>query len=134
QKPAVRVQVDPSALAGLGLSLEDLRMAITQANVNQPKGTIDGRRQSYTLATDDQLTSAAAYRPVIIAYKNGAPVRLTEISDVVDGVENSLLAGWANQERAIILNVQRQPGANVIQVADRVKQLLPKLQASLPQG
>jgi multidrug efflux pump len=134
QKPAVRVQVDPAALAGLGLSLEDLRAVVAQANVNQPKGTIDGRRQAYTLATNDQLTSAAAYMPLIIAYKNGAPVRLIDVADIVDGVENALLAGWADERRAIILNVQRQPGANVIQVADRVKGLLPKLQASLPRG
>jgi multidrug efflux pump len=134
QKPAVRVQVDPAALAGASLTLEDVRAALVAANVNQPKGTLDGPRQSYTLAVDDQLTSAAAFRPVVLAYKNGAAIRLREVADVVDGVENDELAGWANTERAIILNVQRQPGANVIQVADRVKALLPQLQASLPPG
>ena len=134
QKPAVRVQADPEALAGAGLTLEDVRTVLTQANVNQAKGTLDGPRQSYTIAADDQLFDADAFRPLIVAYKNGAPVRLREVATVVDGVENDQLAGWANKERAIILNVQRQPGANVIQVADRVKALLPQLTASLPQG
>jgi multidrug efflux pump len=134
QKPAVRVQVDPEALAGSGLSLEDVRTALVAANVNQPKGNLDGPRQDYTLATDDQLFKAESFRPLVLAYKNGGAVRLDDVSDVVDGVENNQLAGWANGKRAIILNVQRQPGANVIQVAERVKQLLPKLAASLPQG
>ncbi len=134
QKPAVRVQVDPEALAGTGLTLEDVRVALVSANVNQPKGTIEGERQSFTLDADDQLTAAAAYEPVVLAFKNGAPVRLREIADVVDGVENAQLAGWAGKERAVIVNVQRQPGANVIAVAERVKALLPRLQASLPAG
>ena len=134
QKPAVRIQVDPVALSGLGLGLEDVRAAIVAANVNQPKGNIDGTRQDYTLATNDQLSNAASFRPIVIAYKNGAPVRLVNIAAVIDGVENAQLAGWANEKRAIILNVQRQPGANVIQVADGVKALLPQLRATLPQG
>ncbi len=134
QKPAVRVQVDPQALAGTGLSLEDVRAALVAANVNQPKGNIDGPRQNYTLATNDQLFHAEGFRPLVIAYANGAPVRLRDVATVVDGVENQQLAGWSSDQRAIILNVQRQPGANVIQVADRVKALLPKLSASLPQG
>jgi multidrug efflux pump len=134
QKPAVRVQVDPEALAGTGLSLEEVRAALAAANVNQPKGNIDGPRQNYTLATNDQLFRADGFRPLVIAYANGAPVRLRDVARVVDGVENQQLAGWAGDQRAIILNVQRQPGANVIQVADRVKALLPKLSASLPQG
>jgi len=134
QKPAVRVQADPEALAGAGLTIEDVRQVLLAANVNQPKGTLDGARQSYTIAADDQLYSAAAFRPLVIAYKNGAPVRLREVATVVDGVENDELAGWAGKERAVILSVQRQPGANVIQVADRVKALLPQLSASLPQG
>jgi multidrug efflux pump len=134
QKPAVRVQVDPEALAGRGLTLEDVRAALVQANVNQPKGNLDGPRQNYMLAVDDQLLKSAAYRTVIIAYKDGAPVRLSEVADVVDGVENTQLAGWANEKRAVILNVQRQPGANVIEVADRVKELLPRLEAAMPQG
>jgi multidrug efflux pump len=134
QKPAVRVQVDPLALAGTGLTLEDVRQALVAANVNQPKGNIDGPRQDYALATNDQLYKAAGFRPLVLAYANGSPVRLGDVAKAVDGVENAQLAGWANDKRAIILNVQRQPGANVIQVADRVKALLPQLQASLPQG
>jgi multidrug efflux pump len=134
QKPAVRIQVDPVALAGLGLSLEDVRAVLIQANVNQPKGNLDGAKQAYTLAADDQLYNAASYRPLVIAYRNGAPVRLSDIAKVVDGVENAQLAGWANNHRAIILNVQRQPGANIIQVADRIKALLPQLKTSMPPG
>ena len=134
QKPAVRVQVDPVALGGTGLTMEDVRSALVAANINQPKGNIDGPRQDYALATDDQIFKAAGFKPLVIAYANGSPVRLVDIADVADGVENDQLAGWANDQRAIILNVQRQPGANVIQVADRVKALLPQLQSSLPQG
>jgi multidrug efflux pump len=134
QRPAVRVQVDPQALAGSGLSLEDVRLAVAAANVNQPKGNLDGPRQNYTLQTNDQLFKAQSFRPIVVAYKNGSAVRLVDVANVIDGVENVELAGWANQERAIILNVQRQPGANIIQVADKVKALLPQLQASLPQG
>ncbi len=134
QKPAVRVQVDPVALAGTGLSIDDVRLAIVAANVNQPKGNIDGPRQDYTIATNDQLANAAAFKPIVVAYVNGAAVRLVDVANVVDGVENEQLAAWAGDRRAIILNVQRQPGANVIQVADRVKALLPQLKASLPQS
>jgi multidrug efflux pump len=134
QKPAVRVQVDPMALGGTGLTLEDVRTALMAANINQPKGNIDGPRQDYQLATNDQLFKADGFKPLVIAYSNGAPVRLGDIADAIDGVENVQLAGWSNQSRAIILNVQRQPGANVIQVADRVKALLPQLKSSLPQG
>jgi multidrug efflux pump len=134
QKPAVRIQVDPEALAGTGLTLEDLRQALVAANVNQPKGNIDGRRQDFALQTNDQLYKADGFKPLVIAYANGSPVRLTDVARAVDGVENAQLAGWASDKRAIILNVQRQPGANVIAVADRVKALLPQLQASLPQG
>ena len=111
----------------MGLSLEDVRSVLVAANVNQPKGNLDGPRQDYTLATNDQLFKAASFTPLVIAYDNGAPVRLVDVAHVVDGVENAQLAGWANGKRAIILNVQRQPGANVIQVADRVKALLPRL-------
>jgi len=134
QKPAVRVQVDPLALSGTGLTLEDVRQALIAANINQPKGNIDGPRQDYQLATNDQLFKAEGFKPLVIAYANGAPVRLGDISRSVDGVENAQLAGWSGSQRAIILNVQRQPGANVIQVADRVKALLPQLKSSLPQG
>ena len=134
QKRAVRIQVDPVALAGSGLTLEDVRQAVAAANVNQPTGAIDGPRQQYTLATDDQLETAEAFAPILLAYKNGAPIRLREVAKSIDSVEDNKLAGWANSERAIILNVQRQPGANVIAVADRVKSLLPLVQASLPPG
>jgi multidrug efflux pump len=134
QKPAVRIQVDPTSLAGSGLSLEDVRLALAAANVNQAKGAIDGPRQDYTIATDDQLMTADAYRDVIIAYRNGAAIRLVDVATPVSGVENTRLGAWADGRRAVILNVQRQPGANVIDVADRVKELLPRLRASLPQG
>jgi multidrug efflux pump len=134
QKPAVRVQVDPVALAGTSLTLEDVRQAIAAANVNQPAGTLDGPRQQYTLDTNDQLSTAADFRPMLLAYKNGSALRLRDIAQVIDAVENDKLAGWANSARAIIVNVQRQPGANVIAVADRVKRLLPEVQAALPPG
>ena len=134
QKPAIRVQVDPQALAGANLSLEDVRAVLVNANVNQPKGNLDGPRRDFTIATDDQLFKAESYKTLIIAYVNGSPVRLRDVATAEDGVENAQLAGWANDKRAIILNVQRQPGANIIGVADRVKALLPALQAALPQG
>ncbi len=134
QKPAVRVQVDPAALAGSGFTLEDVRTTLLQANVNQPKGNIDGARQDYALATNDQLGGAETFKPLILAYKNGAAIRLRDVAEVFDGVENNQLAGWAGKQRAIILNVQRQPGANVIQVAERVKALLQQLRPALPQG
>ncbi|HVP67154.1 MAG TPA: multidrug efflux RND transporter permease subunit [Anaeromyxobacteraceae bacterium] len=134
QKPAVRVQVDPVALAGAGLSLEDVRRILVQANVNQPKGSLDGPRQDFTLATNDQLYRASSFRPIILAYANGSPIRLQDIATVSDGVENAQLAGWADGKRSIILSVQRQPGANVIDVADRVKALLPRLKTALPQS
>ncbi|MDB4972140.1 MAG: Cobalt-zinc-cadmium resistance protein CzcA [Myxococcaceae bacterium] len=134
QKPAVRVQVDPLALAGSGLSIEDVRTALAASNVNQPKGNLDGPRQNYTIATNDQLSDARSFEPLILAYRNGAAIRLTDLADVVDGVENAELAGWANEQRAILLNVQRQPGANVIDTADKVKALLPQLSASLPES
>jgi len=134
QKPAVRVQVDPMALAGTGLSLEDVRLALAAANVNQPKGNVDGARQDFTIATNDQIDKAAGFRPLVIAYKNGAPIRLTEVANVIDGVENAQLAGWAGKKRAVIVNVQRQPGANIIEVTDHIKKLLPQLSASMPQG
>ncbi|MEO6953620.1 MAG: multidrug efflux RND transporter permease subunit [Polyangia bacterium] len=134
QKPAVRVKVDPAALAGTGLTLEDVRTAIVAANVNQPKGNLDGHRLDYTISTNDQLQRAADFEPVVIAYKNGASLRLGDIAKVEDGVENEQLAGWAGDDRAIIVNVQRQPGANLIEVTDRVRKLLPQLAASMPRG
>jgi multidrug efflux pump len=134
QRPAVRVQVDPVALAGRGLALEDVRSVLALANVNQPKGNLDGPRQNYLVSANDQLPSADGYKPLVIAYQNGAAVRLSDVAKVLDGVENAQLAGWADTHPAVILNVQRQPGANLIEVAERVKKLLPRLEASLPQG
>ena len=132
QKPAVRIQANPTALAAYGLSLEDLRAAVAQANVNQAKGTFDGPRQSYTIGANDQIGSSAGYRPLIIAYKNGSPVRISDIATVIDGAENERQAAWMNTTPAVIMNIQRQPGANIIAVVDRIKDLLPQLRASLP--
>ncbi|HEY5309015.1 MAG TPA: efflux RND transporter permease subunit, partial [Casimicrobiaceae bacterium] len=132
QRPAVRIQVNPKALAAYGLSLDDVRTAIGNANTNQAKGSFDGPTRASTIDANDQLRSADEYRQLIIAYRNGSPIRVQDVADAVDGAENSRLAAWANTTPAIILNVQRQPGTNVIEVVDRVKQLLPQLQASLP--
>ena len=132
QRPAVRIQANPTALASYGLSLEDLRTILGTANVNLAKGTFDGPQQAVTIAANDQLISGDAYRSVIIAYRNGAPVRLTDVATVADGVENTMQAAWANQNPAVILNIQRQPGANIISVVDRVKKILPQLQGALP--
>ena len=132
QRPAVRIQANPKALAAYGMSLEDLRTAIGNANVNQAKGSFDGPARASTIDANDQLKSAIEYQRLIIAYKNGAPIRLTDVADVIDDAENIRLAAWSNDKTAIILNIQRQPGANVIQVVDRIKKLLPQLQATLP--
>ena len=132
QRPAVRIQANPKALAAYGMSLEDLRTAIGNANVNQAKGSFDGPARASTIDANDQLKSAIEYQSLIIAYKNGAPIRLTDVADVIDDAENIRLAAWSNDKTAIILNIQRQPGANVIQVVDRIKKLLPQLQATLP--
>ena len=132
QRPAVRIQANPTALASYGLSMEDLRVSLSQANVDQAKGNFDGPRQAYTIGANDQILSSAGYRPLIIAYRNGAPVRLTDVATVLDGAENVKQAAWSGEQPAVILNIQRQPGANIIGVVDRVKKLLPQLQASLP--
>jgi multidrug efflux pump len=132
QKPAVRVLANPLELASYGLSLEDLRVALQNANVDQAKGNLQGPRQSYTIEDNDQLLASANYLPLIVAYRNGNPVRLSDVAQVVDGAENNTQAAWMNTEPAVILNIQRQPGTNIIGVADRVKALLPQLQASLP--
>jgi multidrug efflux pump len=132
QKPAVRVQANPTALAAYGLSLEDLRSAIAQANVNQAKGNFDGAHQAYTIGANDQLLSSDEYRPLVIAYRKGAPVRVSDVADVVDDAENVKQAAWMNSVPAVILNIQRQPGANIINVVDRIKKLLPQLTSSLP--
>ena len=132
QRPAVRIQANPTALASYGLSLEDIRTALGTANVNQAKGTFEGPHQAFTIGANDQLVSSAGYRSVIIAYRNGAPVHLTDVAKVIDGVENTQQAAWANRVPAVILNIQRQPGANIISVVDRVQRILPQLKASLP--
>ena len=132
QRPAVRIWANPNALASYGMSLEDLRMAIASANVNQPKGMFDGPARSAIIDANDQIRSAADYRRLVVAYRNGGPVRLSEVADAEDGAENIRLAAWANETSAVIVNIQRQPGANVIEVVDRIKALLPQLQAALP--
>jgi multidrug efflux pump len=132
QRPAVRIQANPTALASYGLSLEDLRTALGAANVDQAKGTFDGPHQAYTIGANDQLISSDSYKPIIVAYRNGAPVRLTDVATVFDGTENTKQAAWANNKPAVILNIQRQPGANIIAVVDRIEKLLPQLQAALP--
>jgi multidrug efflux pump len=132
QKPAVRVQVNPTALSSYGLTMEDIRAAIAASNVNQAKGTFDGGLQSYSIGANDQLLTSQDYKPLICAYRNGAPVRLSDIANVIDDTENVRQAAWMNETPAVIVNIQRQPGANIIAVVDRVKALLPQLRASLP--
>jgi len=132
QKPAVRIQANPTSLAAYGLSLEDVRNALAAANVDQAKGTLNGPRQSFTIGANDQLLAGDQYRPIVIAYRNGSPVRLSDVATVTDGVENEMQAAWMNQDPAVIMNIQRQPGANIISVVDKIKKLLPQLQAGLP--
>ncbi|MBC3915868.1 MdtB/MuxB family multidrug efflux RND transporter permease subunit [Undibacterium sp. CY18W] len=132
RRPAVRIQANPQILASLGLSLDDIRSAIVSANVNQAKGSFDGAQRASTIDANDQLKSAAEYQNLVIAWRNGNPLRLKDIAQIVDDAENLRLAAWADSMPGVILNVQRQPGANVIQTVDRVKALLPKLKASLP--
>ena len=132
QRPAVRVIANVRALAAYGLNIDDLRTTIANANVNSPKGSLDGPARSWTLNANDQIQSPEAYENVIVAYKNGNPVRLSDVAQVTQGAENAYLAGWVNNTPGIILNIQRQPGANVIQVVDRIKKLLPEVQSSLP--
>jgi multidrug efflux pump len=134
QKPAVRIQANPSALSSYGINLEDLRTALTQASVNAAKGNFDGPRQDYQIDANDQLVTSQDYRNVVVAYRNGAPVMLTDVARIVDGIENSSQAAWMNQTPAVILNVQRQSGANTISVVKSIKQLLPQLEANLPSG
>ncbi len=133
-KPAVRIQADPRKLAALGLNIDDLRTTIGNANVNAPKGSFDGPSRSYTINANDQIASASEYASLVIAYKNGAPVLLSDVAVAVNDEENTKLAGWMNTTPAVIVNVQRQPGANVISVADSITALLPALQASFPQS
>jgi multidrug efflux pump len=133
QKPAVRVQVNPTILSSLGLNMEDVRNVIAAANVNQAKGSFDGKRQSYTIGANDQILSSDQYKPLILKSTNGgAPVTLSDVADVIDDTENLRQAAWMNNSPAVIVNIQRQPGANIIDVVDRVKKLLPQLKSSLP--
>jgi multidrug efflux pump len=134
QRPAVRVQANPTALASYGLSLEALRTALASANVNQAKGSFDGPDQAWTINDNDQLQAGSQYEPIIVAYRNGAPVRIRDVATVIDGAENTKLAAWVNDQRAIVLNIQRQPGTNIISVVDTVQGLLPQIEASLPEG
>ena len=132
QKPAVRVQINPAAIASLGLSLEDVRSAVIASSVNAPKGSFDGTRQSYAINANDQIFSADDYKNIILAYKNGSPIRISDLGETVDNVENVRLGSWVGGQPAVLLDIQRQPGANIIQTVDRVKALLPRLRATLP--
>ena len=132
QRPAVRVRFNPTALASYGLNIDDLRTVINNANVNTAKGNFDGPMRAYTIDTNDQLKSAAEYKNIIIAYKKGAPIRLKDIAEIADGAENTKLGAWMNSEPAIIVNVQRQPGANVIKVVDNINKLLPEMKSAMP--
>jgi len=134
QRPAVRVVVNPRALAAYGLNIDDLRTTIANANQNGPKGTLDGPSSAYTVDTNDQIRNAEDYGSVVIAYKNGAPVRLRDVATLLSGAENAKLGGWMNSTAALIVNVQRQPSANVVDVVDRIHELLPTLQESMPAG
>ncbi|MCD6732849.1 MAG: MdtB/MuxB family multidrug efflux RND transporter permease subunit [Burkholderiaceae bacterium] len=132
QRPAMRVRVDPKALASAGLGIEDVRTAINNANANQAKGSFDGPSRAATIDANDQIRAVSGYRDLIVAWRGGAPLRLSDVAEISEGAENERLAAWANEEPAIVLNIQRQPGSNVIEVVDRVKALLPTLRASLP--
>jgi multidrug efflux pump len=132
QRPAVRVQANLQKLAALGLNIDDLRTTISNNTSNAPKGSFDGATQSYTINANDQLQTADAYKAIVVAYKNGAPVLLSDVANVVQGAQNDKLSSWANRTPAVLINVQRQPGANVIAVVDSIKELLPQIQAGLP--
>ena len=134
QRPAVRVKLNAQAIAALGLTSETVRTAITSANVNSAKGSLDGPSRAVTLSANDQMQSAEDYRRLIIAWQNGAPIRLGDVATVEQGAENSWLGAWANNQRAIVMNVQRQPGANIISTADSIRQMLPQLTESLPKS
>jgi multidrug efflux pump len=132
QKPAVRIQANPTLLSSYGLTLEGIRTAVAASTVNQAKGNFDGPHQAYTIGANDQLLSSHQYRPLIVAYNNGAPVQLSDVATVTDSVENARQAAWMNETPAVIVNIQRQPGANIITVVDRIKSLLPQLKTALP--
>src|SRR5688572_14671561 len=132
QRPAVRIQANPKALAAYSMTLEDLRTAIAASNVNQAKGSFDGPARASTIDANDQLKSADEYRNLVVSFENGRPIRLSDVADTIDDAENVRLAAWANESAAVLVNIQRQPGANVITVVDSIKKLLPQLQATLP--
>src|ERR1700734_1410356 len=134
QKPAVRIQANPTALSAYGINLEDLREALTGNSLNSAKGNFDGPAQDYTINANDQLLTSGDYKSVVVAYRNGAPVMLSDVAHVVDGVENTKLAAWMNYTPAVIMNIQRQPGANTIAVVDSIQKLLPQLESTLPQA
>lgn len=131
-RPAVRIQVNPAQLSNMGLTMESLRSALTQTNVSAPKGSLNGKTQSYSIGTNDQLTDAAQYRETIISYKDGRPVRLADVAKVVDGVENDQLAAWADGKQAVLLEIRRQPGANIVQTVEQIRNILPQLRSVLP--
>src|ERR1700761_5247046 len=133
-KPAVRVQADLARLAAYGIAMEDLRNAIAGANVSGPKGSLDGAQQSYTIAANDQIAAASAYKPIIIAYRNGNPVTIGDVAQIVDGLENDRTGGWYQGTPAVIIDIQRQPGANVIEVVRQIRAEIPKLQRTIPAG
>ncbi|WP_045728489.1 efflux RND transporter permease subunit [Xanthomonas sp. GPE 39] len=133
-RPAVRIQVNPAQLSNMGLTMEALRSALTQTNVNAPKGSLNGKTQSYSIGTNDQLSSAAEYNDTVISYRNGAPVRLSDVAKVVDGVENDQLAAWADGKPAVLLEIRRQPGANIVQTVEQIRAILPQLRKVLPSG
>jgi multidrug efflux pump len=133
-KPAVRVQADLARLAAYGISMEDLRTAIAGANVSGPKGSLDGAQQAYTIAANDQIAAADAYKPIIIAYRNGSPVTIGDVARIVDGLENDRTGGWYNGTPAVIIDIQRQPGANVIEVVRQIREAIPALQRTIPAG
>jgi len=134
QRPAVRVKLNAPAMAALGLTSEEVRTAIAAANVNSAKGSFDGPERSVTLSANDQMKSAADYRALVVSYQNGAPVRLQDIAEIEQGAQNDKLAAWADKKPAIVLNIQRQPGANVITTADSIRNILPTLQENLPKS
>ena len=131
-KPAVRIQADLARLAAYGISLEDVRAAISGANVSGPKGQLDGAHQAYMIAANDQIAAADAYNDIVIAYRNGAPVALRDVADVIDGLENAKVGGWYQGKPAVVIDIQRQPGANVIDTVPRIQRELPRLQRAIP--
>jgi multidrug efflux pump len=132
QKPAVRIQINPTQLASYGLNLEDVRAALTATSLDTAKGSFDGPAQSFQIGANDQITTSADFKQIVLTYRNGAPIMLTDVANVIDGVENAELSAWMNKVPAVIVNIQRQPGANIINVVDSIKALLPKLRATIP--